>query len=85
MGDGLLGDFADRRLNPRNGARAAGGYAVPPRLEGGEVAVQFHAHAAGELDPVGETMARDRDHHRNVPVDRAFDQVGEALAITLSG
>jgi hypothetical protein len=61
----------------------AAGNAIPPRLKRGAVAPQFHAHAVGEPDLVREAMARYRDHHRNISVERAFDQIGETLAIAL--
>ena len=80
---GLLGDFADGCRNPRAAAGVAGGHAIPPCLERGAVAVQLDAHTVGELDPVLKMLARYRDHHRNVGAERAFDQVGETLAVAL--
>ena len=58
--------------------------ALPPRIQRVAVAAELDAHAAGKLDPVGETVCRDGDHHGNVGIERALDQIGKALALALA-
>lgn len=48
------------------------------------LAAELDAHAAGKVDPVGEMVLADRDHHRNIGIERALDQVEQALATALA-
>jgi hypothetical protein len=64
-------------------AGAASRNRAPPGIERFTVATQLDAHAIGEFDPLGEAVARHRDHDGNIGTQRALDQIGQTFALAL--